>query len=151
MHIHRFIKNPLKRRRVKRGLSQKDIAKKLGLTQSQYSRIENGESDPTKYLNELSRILNCQPNELFEAKILEEIEEEFLNLPSAGEVGFVVHEKKPDYVFLKLEGWFRINVIQDTVNNINQINAHNKNQIERIRGVKPRIRYRRSNDSKTLK
>ena len=40
------ITNPLERRRVQLGYSQQDISILLGITQSQYSRIEKGNSDP---------------------------------------------------------------------------------------------------------
>ena len=49
--------NPLKKRRMEMGLTQKHISEKLGITQSQYSNIENGETDPTKYLKPISKIL----------------------------------------------------------------------------------------------
>ena len=42
--------NPLKRRRKKQGLSQKEMGDALKITQSQYSRIESGETDPDKYM-----------------------------------------------------------------------------------------------------
>ena len=37
------------------GNSEK-MSEKFGITQSQYSKIETGETDPTKYLNKLSKI-----------------------------------------------------------------------------------------------
>ena len=39
------------------GLTQKQMSEKLEITQSQYSKIETGETDPTKYLYKLSKIL----------------------------------------------------------------------------------------------
>ena len=48
------ITNPLERRRVQLGYSQQDISILLGITQSQYSRIEKGNSDPNKHLNYFS-------------------------------------------------------------------------------------------------
>ena len=66
--------NPLKRRRISLGITQKQISEFLNVTQSQYSKIESGESDPTKHLNKLSEILECKPNEIFSGKILNEIE-----------------------------------------------------------------------------
>ena len=50
--------NPLKRRRISLGITQKQISEFLNVTQSQYSKIESGESDPTKHLNKLSEILD---------------------------------------------------------------------------------------------
>ena len=60
--------NPLKRRRLSFGYSQKQISELMEITQSQYSRIENGSSDPTKYLKKLSDILECDPDEIFKGK-----------------------------------------------------------------------------------
>ena len=73
MNLFKNIKNPLERRRIQFGYSQQDISKLLGITQSQYSRIEKGDSDPNKHLKKLSKIFNCQPNEVLQGKILKEI------------------------------------------------------------------------------
>ena len=97
--------NPLKRRRQSLGYNQKQMSDRLNITQSQYSRIENGTTDPTKYLSRLSEIFDCEPEEVFQGKILNEIEEEFLNNPSK-EMSCTYHEGKPDSVYLKVEGWF---------------------------------------------
>ncbi len=106
--------NPLKRRRISLGITQKQISKFLNVTQSQYSKIESGESDPTKHLNKLSEILECKPNEIFSGKILNEIEEEFLNDPIK-ERSTTYHESKPDSVYIKMEGWFTQKELEDFV------------------------------------
>ena len=99
------IVNPLERRRIQLGYSQQDISKLLGITQSQYSRIEKGLSDPNKHLKKLSEIFDCEPNEVFQGKILKEIDNDFLNDPS-NNFQRIFHERKPGYVNLKIEGWF---------------------------------------------
>ena len=99
------ITNPLERRRLQFGYSQQEISKLLGITQSQYSRIEKGDSDPNKHLKKLSEIFNCEPNEVFEGKILREIEDTFLN-NQTNNFQRIFHERKPGYVNLKIEGWF---------------------------------------------
>ena len=106
--------NPLKRRRISLGITQKQISEFLNVTQSQYSKIESGESDPTKHLNKLSEILDCKPNEIFSGKILNEIEEEFLNDPIK-ERSTTYHESKPDSVYIKMEGWFSQRELEDFV------------------------------------
>ena len=106
--------NPLKRRRISLGITQKQISEFLNVTQSQYSKIESGESDPTKHLNKLSEILDCKPNEIFSGKILNEIEEEFLNDPIK-ERSTTYHESKPDSVYIKMEGWFTQKELEDFV------------------------------------
>ena len=106
--------NPLKRRRISLGITQKQISEFLNVTQSQYSKIESGESDPTKHLNKLSKILECKPNEIFSGKILNEIEEEFLNDPIK-ERSTTYHESKPDSVYIKMEGWFTQKELEDFV------------------------------------
>ena len=97
--------NPLERRRIQFGYSQQDISKLLSITQSQYSRIEKGLSDPNKHLKKLSEIFDCEPNEVFQGKILKEIDNDFLNDPS-NNFQRIFHERKPGYVNLKIEGWF---------------------------------------------
>jgi transcriptional regulator with XRE-family HTH domain len=106
--------NPLKRRRISLGITQKQISEFLNVTQSQYSKIESGESDPTKHLNKLSKILDCKPDEIFSGKILNEIEEEFLNDPIK-ERSTTYHESKPDSVYIKMEGWFTQRELEDFV------------------------------------
>ena len=99
------IVNPLKRRRIQFGYSQKDISKLMGITQSQYSRIEKGESDSKKHVKKLSEIFDCKVNEVFQGEILKEIDNEFLNDPT-NNFQRIFHERKPGYVNLKIEGWF---------------------------------------------
>ena len=77
MNIKQRISNPLERRRLNLGYSQQDMSRLLGITQSQYSRIEKGETKPNKHLKKLSEIFNCEPNEVFHGEILKEIENDF--------------------------------------------------------------------------
>ena len=105
MNNFKNIVNPLERRRLQFGYSQQDISKLLGITQSQYSRIEKGSSDPNKHLKKLSEIFGCEPNEVFQGKILREIENDFLNDPT-NDFQRTFHERKLGYVNLKIKGWF---------------------------------------------
>ena len=105
MDFVKNIINPLKRRRVQFGYSQKDISKLLGITQSQYSRIEKGNTDPYKHVKKLSEIFGCKPNEVFQGEILKEIDNDFLNDPT-NNFQRIFHERKPGYVNLKIDGWF---------------------------------------------
>ncbi len=97
--------NPLERRRSQLGYSQQDMSKLLGITQSQYSRIEKGKTNVNKHIKKLSKIFNCEPNEVFEGKILREIDDEFLN-NQTNSFQRIYHERKPGYVNLKINGWF---------------------------------------------
>ena len=111
------IVNPLKRRRLNSGLSQKDMANRLGVTQSQYSRIESSKTEPTKYLGELGRIFECLPDEVFGHAILKEIEDEYLN-DTAKTQKMEYHEKRLDAVYLNLKGWFskkELDLLMDTI------------------------------------
>ena len=105
MHSFKNITNPLERRRIQFGYSQQEISKLLGITQSQYSRIEKGDSDPNKHLKKLSQIFGCEPNEVFQGEILREIDNDFLNDPT-NNFQRIYHERKPGYVNLKIDGWF---------------------------------------------
>ena len=105
MHNIKNITNPLERRRIQFGYSQQDISKLLGITQSQYSRVEKGDSDPNKHLKKLSEIFGCEPNDVFQGKILREIEDNFLNDPT-NSFQRIFHERKHGFVNLKIEGWF---------------------------------------------
>ena len=111
------IVNPLKRRRINSGLSQKDMADRLGVTQSQYSRIESAKTEPTKYLDELGEIFGCLPDEVFGHAILKEIEDEYLSDTSKTQ-RMEYHEKRLDAVYLNLKGWFskiELDLVMDTI------------------------------------
>ena len=75
------------------GLTQGQVSSQLGITQSQYSRLEKSESDPTKYLVRLSQIFGCDPNELFGKTILREAEEDFLNVNEQHGIGMIHHQE----------------------------------------------------------
>jgi len=102
--------NPLKKRRMEKGLTQKHMSEKLGITQSQYSNIENGETDPTKYLKRISEIFGCKPNDVFSGQILKDMEEDFINDPIK-ETHCIYHNKNPQKVYLKMEGWFTVDEV----------------------------------------
>ena len=97
--------NPLKKRRMEMGMTQKYMSEKLGITQSQYSNIENCQTDPSKHLEPISEILGCKANEVFSGQILKDIEEEFLNDPIK-ETQCIFHKRNPEKVYVKMEGWF---------------------------------------------
>jgi transcriptional regulator with XRE-family HTH domain len=116
MKSERIVK-PLKRRRINSGLSQKDMADRLGVTQSQYSRIESAKTEPTKYLDELGEIFGCLPDEVFGHAILKEIEDEYLSDTSKTQ-RMEYHEKRLDAVYLNLKGWFskkELDLLMDTI------------------------------------
>lgn len=112
MNIIKNITNPLERRRNQFGYSQQDISRLLGITQSQYSRIEKGSSNPNKHLKKLSEIFGCKPNEVFQGDILREIENDFLD-DQTNSFHRIFHERKSGYVYLKIEGWFTRKQIKD--------------------------------------
>ena len=109
--------NPLKRRRLNSGLSQKDVANRLGVTQSQYSRIESAKTEPKKYLDELGKIFGCLPDEVVGHAIIKEIEDEYLNDTSKTQT-MEYYEKRLDAVYLNLRGWFskkELDLLLDTI------------------------------------
>ena len=111
------IVNPLKRRRLNSGLSQKDVANRLGVTQSQYSRIESANTEPKKYLDELGKIFGCLPDEVFGHAIIKELEDEYLNNTSKTQT-IEYYEKRLDAVYLNLRGWFsqkELDLLLDTI------------------------------------
>ena len=64
MTMKKFL-NQVKSRRLKKGFTQADLADKLGVSQPQINRIENGICDiSTTHLRKLAKILNCKPYEL---------------------------------------------------------------------------------------
>jgi transcriptional regulator with XRE-family HTH domain len=109
----KLITNPLKKRRVILGLTQEQVSSQLGITQSQYSRLEKSESDPTKYLIRLSKIFGCDPNELFGKTILRGFEEDFLSIDEQHGIGMIHHKKRPGKVFIDMYGWYDTKNIQD--------------------------------------
>ena len=97
--------SPLQKRRVTKGYSQQEISKHLGITQSQYSRIEKGQTNPAKHLKKLSEILACHPSEVFQGEMQKKIEDDFLN-DKTNSFKRMFHERKEGYVHLKIDGWF---------------------------------------------
>ena len=109
--------NPIKRRRASLGLSQKDMAERLGITQSQYSRVEKSKTDPEKYLDRLAAIFGCNADEIFGRKIMSEIQRDFLNDPSKTQ-GMQFDETKLDSVYLDVRGWFSKQQFNDFVRDV---------------------------------
>ena len=118
---NKLIANPLRKRRVMLGLTQMEVSSQLGITQSQYSRLEKSESNPTKYLIRLSKIFDCDPEDLFGPPMLNEIEQDFLNLPKPNEIAFITHESKPNEVFLDLKkGWYKMNDLENLLSSVKE-------------------------------
>ena len=95
----------LEKRRVAKGYSQQEMSKHLGITQSQYSRIEKGQTNPAKHIKKLSEILDYDPNEGFHDETQKKIEDDFLN-DKTNSFQRIFHERKEGYVHLKIDGWF---------------------------------------------
>ena len=61
--------NKLRELREKRGLSQRDMAKVMGLSQAQYWSLEKERSLlNSKQIIELSNFFKCSPNEILDFK-----------------------------------------------------------------------------------
>ena len=136
---NKLIANPLKKRRVMLGFTQMEVSSQLGITQSQYTRLEKSESNPTKYLVRLSKIVDCDPEELFGPSMLNEIEQDFLNLPKPNEIAFITHESKPNEVFLDLKkGWYKMNDLENLLSSVKEP----KSSIS-TKQPKPKIRPKR--------
>ena len=72
--------NALKKRRMEKGLTQRQMSEKLGITQSQYSKIDWGDR-PYQIPQQTIQDSKCDPNDVFSGQILKDMEEEFLNDP----------------------------------------------------------------------
>ena len=112
-----FIKynSPLQKRRVTKGYSQQEMSKHLGITQSQYSRIEKGQTNPAKHLKKLSEILDCHLSEVFQGEMQKKIKDDFLN-DKTNSFKRMFHERKEGYVHLKIDGWFTKKQITENYN-----------------------------------
>lgn len=56
----------LKELRIQANLTQFEVSEKMRITQSHYSRWENGNRSPnSKQILELCEVFNCSPNDLF--------------------------------------------------------------------------------------
>ena len=99
------INNPLELRRREFGATQKQVATFLGVTQSQYSRIEKGETLNDKYVPLLAKFFECKETELWTGEYLDKIEDNFLSDQNFS-CGYTYHEKRPDHLYLEIKGWF---------------------------------------------
>ena len=79
MYMQKRITNPLEKHRRNKRKTQAEVAGFLGITQSQYSRLENAECSPEPYLAKLAELFGCKENELYAGNILVELENDFLN------------------------------------------------------------------------
>lgn len=67
VEIAKLVGNNLKSARKLNGLTQKEMASKLLMTQQQYSRFENGVFELNYFqIISICKILNISPNDLFE-------------------------------------------------------------------------------------
>lgn len=58
--------NYIKAHRTKMGLTQSEVAKRLGISQQAYSRYELGEREPGfDFIIEIAKILDYDPGEFF--------------------------------------------------------------------------------------
>jgi len=54
----------LREMRKRKGLTQKELAEKIGVSESYICQIENGKMISIKKLDKLAKILGCEANEL---------------------------------------------------------------------------------------
>ncbi len=65
--------------RKKKGLSQKDVAKKLGISAPSYSNLENGKNEITlKRLDEILGVLGIDDEDIIDGKYSQETMEEII-------------------------------------------------------------------------
>ena len=70
MELARSIGQNLKDARKAKGLTQKEVAAELLMTQQQYSRFENGVYELNyEQIRKICRILEITPNDLFENEL----------------------------------------------------------------------------------
>ena len=70
MELARSIGQNLKDARKAKGLTQKEVAAELLMTQQQYSRFENGVYELNyEQIQKICRILEITPNDLFENEL----------------------------------------------------------------------------------
>ena len=108
------ILNPLEKHRRNKRKTQAEVAEFLGITQSQYSRLENAECSPEPYLAKLAEVSHCEEGELYTGNILVELENDFLN-DGFKQMGGTYHEKKPDQIYLNIKGWFPNHIAQEAI------------------------------------
>ena len=106
--------NSLKKRRRNNRKTQAKVAEFLGITQSQYSRLENAERLPELYLAKLAEVFNSKENELCAGNILVELENDFLN-DGFKKVGGTYHKKQPNQAYLNIKGWFPKHIAQEAI------------------------------------
>lgn len=58
------LSSKLKMMRTQQGLTQLELAKKIGVSESYICQIENGKMISIKKLDKLARVLGCEPRDL---------------------------------------------------------------------------------------
>ena len=113
------MKTYLKQRRILLGITQKSISSKLGITQSQYSRLEKWQSNPTKYFNRIAKILKCDVQDLYEPMIQNRRKNETLTYQAITDFDFIFRTDSNSRVFLNLQpDWYKIQEIENLLKKI---------------------------------
>ena len=91
-----FIGQKIKKLRELKNLTQDYMANQLGVTQSAYSKMENGEVDiPFSRIEDIAKIFTIQPEDIITFN--ENIVFNIINNPNAKNNGFVVNQNNhPD-------------------------------------------------------
>lgn len=58
------LSDKLREMRLKRGLTQQELADKIGVSESYISQIENGKMVSIKKLDKMAKALGCEPRDL---------------------------------------------------------------------------------------
>jgi len=70
MDLARQLAESLRRLREEAGLTQTEMARRLGISQPTLNRLENGSQNTTlKTLSQLCRALRCEAGELFASRV----------------------------------------------------------------------------------
>ena len=122
-----------------REMTQQSVSAKLGITQSQYSRLEKGQSDPTRYLNKLSEIFKCEVKELLDTNLLKSQKDENTQSTNADAIGFFFEPSRPHKAFLTLkDGWYDIKVIENLLELILKVKSTTHQTVKPT--IKPKIK-----------
>lgn len=111
----------IKRIRTAKGLSQKEVVVEAGLDKAQYSRIENGKTDPSfTTVSKIAKALGVSLAELFSDNVLDDVNSYDKGLMERVAMIDQLPEEERKTLFTILDAFIGKKKLKDTLSNVLQ-------------------------------
>jgi len=111
----------IKRIRASKGLSQKEVIVEAGLDKAQYSRIENGKTDPSvSTVAKIAKALGISLADMFALDDLKEIQSRDRTLMEKVSLMESLDDKEKETIYNMLDAFVGKKKLKDTLSNVLQ-------------------------------